>query len=476
LKESAVLEKPHMTRRELVRRGLAGAAVIAAGSAVAPVVGDSGNERQTRLHTAVRAGDFLNSIGVCSSITGRGETLKGTIDVLKYTGIRFIRCGLEDRIAVQDMIDLHDQTGARIAYGLLSGGTNLARLLDESRQLASAGVLLAVEGNNEPNNWPVTYGGEKGGGRNLSWLPVAKLQRDLYRGVKSDPVLRDCPVWNLSEGGAQTDNVGLQFLAIPDGAGTLMPDGTQYADFANCHNYITHPSWPGLHDNQTWLSAGPGPDCPVNGLYKQYGVTWRNKFRGYSETELLTLPRVTTETGYPVGKDVTEEIQARLFMNLYLSQFKRGWSYTAIYLLRTRSNEPAHHTYAMYKIDYTPKQAAHYLHNLTTILADGGSIVTPGQLDYSIPSQPTTVHDLLLQKSDGTFELVLWGERFAGGSDSIMVNLGARCAAVKVYDPTTGASPVQSLSDVDSVALRLSDHPMIVELHAADRNLHRLES
>jgi hypothetical protein len=132
---------------------------------------------------AIAASDFLNSIGACSSITGRGETLTGTIEALRYTGIRFLRCGLEDRISVEDMIRLHKGTGARIAYGLLSGGTNFVRLLDESRGLASAGALLAVEGNNEPNNWGIQYQGEAGG-RNLSWLPVARLQRDLYNGVR----------------------------------------------------------------------------------------------------------------------------------------------------------------------------------------------------------------------------------------------------------------------------------------------------
>ena len=71
--------------------------------------------------TAIAAGDFLNSMGVCSSITGRGETLAGTIATLEYTGIRFIRCGLEDRIAVEDMIALYEQTGAKVVYGLLSG-------------------------------------------------------------------------------------------------------------------------------------------------------------------------------------------------------------------------------------------------------------------------------------------------------------------------------------------------------------------
>jgi hypothetical protein len=453
----------YITRREFMRHGLAAAAAIAAGPAAARTAGASPNDNQVQPHVAVSVNDFLNSIGVCSSVTGRGETLAGTIDALKYTGIRFIRCGLEDRISVDDMIDLHNRTGARIAYGLLSGGTDLDRLIRQAKQLASAGALLAVEGNNEPNNWGIRYQGEAGG-RNRSWLPVAKLQRDLCKAVKSDPVLKNCPVWNITESGAETDNVGLQFLTIPAGADTLMPDGTVYADYANCHNYITHPSWRGLHDNQTWLSASPGRDCPVDGLYGNYGSTWRNHFAGYSESQLLMLPRVTTETGYPIGGDVTEEIQARLFLNLYLSQFARRWSHTAIYLLRTRSNEPAHERYAVYKMDYTPKQAAHYLHNLTTILKDDGPAFSPGRLIYSIPGRPPTVHDLLLQKNDGTFELVLWGERFTGGSDAVTVNLGTAYATAKVYDPTTGTSPTQTLTNIASAELTLTDHPLIIEL------------
>lgn len=413
--------------------------------------------------TAIAANDFLNSLGVCSSITGRGETLEGTIDALKYTGIRFIRCGLEDKISVQDMITLHNQTDARITYGLLSGGTDIERLLRESRQLASADALLAIEGNNEPNNWGITYQGIAGG-RNLSWLSVAKLQIDLYKAVKSDPLLKNYPVWSISESGAQTDNAGLQFLTIPEGADALMPPGTQYADYANCHNYITHPGWPGLHDNQAWLSASPGSDCPVDGLYKNFGSTWNKKFTGYSDPELETLPRVTTETCFPAGGEVTEEIQARLIVDLYLSQFKRGWSHTAVYLLRTRVNEPAHENYAIYKMDYTPKQVAHYLHNLTTILTDKESIETPGSLDYKILDQPDTVHDLLLQKNDGSFFLVVWGERFTGSSDHITLDLGKRYRSVKIYDTTVGTSAISTLKRTDSVRLTMGNHPVVIEL------------
>jgi hypothetical protein len=412
---------------------------------------------------AVSANTFLNSMGVCSSISGRGETLEGSIEALNYTGIRWVRCGLEDDITTSEMITLRKKTDAKIAFGLLSGNTNIAAIIDTSRILAGADALLAIEGNNEPNNWPIVYKGQQGGGE-YSWLPVSQLQNDLYKAVKTDAVLQNYPVWNISESGAQTDNVGLQFLIIPDSAKTKMPGGTRYADYANCHNYITHPAWPGLHDNQTWLSSSPGADCPVDGLYANYGLTWKNKFEGNSLSQLQKMPRVTTETGYSIDENVTEEIQARLFLNLYLSQFKRGWSFTAIYLLRTRSNEPHHEPYAIFKKDYTPKIAAHYLHHLTTILEDRESDIVPGQVNYSIPDQPETVHDLLLQKANGTYFLVIWGERFAGGSDTITVNPTQTYHTINIYDPTVGTSSVKTIYNAGSVKLSMTNHPIIIEL------------
>ncbi len=414
--------------------------------------------------TAVSANVFLNSIGVVSAVSRRGEDLASTIKAAKYLGLRWFRSGYESRVPVADLIELHNQTGVGFSYGLLSGGTNIPRLLDGARQLAEAGALIAIEGPNEPNNWGITYQDKKGG-RDLSWLPVAKLQRDLYNAVKSDPVLGNYPVWNLSEGGAQMDNVGLQFLTIPDDADTLMLAGTKYADYANCHNYMTHPGWPGLHDNQTWIAADPTSACKVDGLYGNYGSTWRHHYSGYSEPDLLTLPRVTTETGVRIRGTVTEEVQALLYLSVYLDQFKRGWRYTSIYLLRDRIDERGNQTFGFYRPDYTPRLAATYLHNLTTILADNSSVSTPGNLNYSIPNQPVTVHDLLLQKSDGKFELVVWDERLSG-SDNVTVNLGATFASVTIYDPKMGISPIQSLNNVSSVALTLSNHPVIIEIPA----------
>ncbi len=417
---------------------------------------------------AIPTGDFLDSIGVNSTFPDRGQPLPKTIEMIQYGGFRWVRGGIEGLTehgptTVQTYLDLHKATGVRFSWGLVSGGSDLHKLITTARQIAAAGALLAFEGNNEPNNWGVTYQGEPGGGRAPSWMAVAKLQRDLYQAVKSDPVLKKYPIWSISENGAERDNVGLQFLTIPPGADTLMPAGTQYADFANVHNYIYHPNSPGLMDNRTWNAADPGPGCKVDGLYGNYGLTWAKHFQGYSPAELKTLPRVTTETGTGIHGDITEEIQALNLMSMYLDQFRRGWSYTCVYLLRDRTDEGGNQTFGFFRPDYTPRKAAVYLHNLTTILADKGTIRQPAQLDYSIPHEPATVHDMLLQNSNGTFQLVVWGERLQG-ADEVSVLLGGGHRSVRVYDPTVGTEPVQNLGAADAVMLKLTDHPLIIAI------------
>ncbi|MGA2245639.1 MAG: glycosyl hydrolase [Verrucomicrobiota bacterium] len=412
---------------------------------------------------AVRAADFLDSIGVNSAIDRRGESLAKTVECAQYLGIRWFRSGIEDCRDVRVFVDFHRRTGARFSWSPGSGGSDLARLMATARELAAADALLAFEGPNEPNNWGVTYAGEKGGGQEPSWLAVAKLQAALYQAVKGDPELRKYPVWSITEGGAEKDNVGLQFLTIPDGANTLLPAGTRFADAANVHNYIYHPNAPGLEDNKTWKAADPGPACRVDGLFSEYGRTWAQHYAGYPPDTLAKLPRVTTETGVLIDGSITEEVQALNLLSLYLDQFKRGWDHTAAYLLRDRVDEAGNQKFGFYAPDYAPRKAALYLHNLTTILADSGSQAAPDSLLYSVEPQPSTVHDLLLQKADGTFELAVWGEQLSG-TNQVTVRLGTKVETAEVYDPTLGTSPVERHSRTDAVALTLSNHPLILAL------------
>lgn len=396
---------------------------------------------------------FLSSLGVNTHVS-QGYNPGSYVLPLRYLGVRNIR---DSERNLPGLILLHQQAGVRV--DLL--GDDVVGLVAAAKTLARAGALLSVEGPNEPNNFLITHNGKRGGGTTGSWLPVAEFQRELYSAVKSDQELKGYPVFHVSEGGAETENVGLQFLSIPAGATTLLPEGTQFADYANVHNYVSGIRI-GYVDNQTWQAADPTLDSHWDGLYAEYGRTWKRHFPGYSNAELQTLPRVTTETGWDAANVQEERIQGIVLVNTYLAQYKRGWRHTFIYQLGEGEGGGGHQ--GLFHENWTPKLAATYIHNLTTILADENRSATPGSFAYSIPNKPPTVHDLLLQRSDGVFQLVVWGEQVSG-TNNVTVNLGSVRAIVKVYDVTLGEAPIQTLENITNIPLTITDHALIVEIH-----------
>ncbi len=408
---------------------------------------------------AVSSDKFLSSLGVNTHVD-QGYDPNSYVAPLRYLGVRNIR---DSGRNVPGLLLLHQQAG--IFVDLL--GADVIDTVAAAKMLARADALLSIEGPNEPNNFPVTYNGLIGGSAG-GWAAVAQLQKDLYSTIKGDQELMQYPVFHVSEGGAETDNMGLQFLKIPSDAKTLMPDGTEYADYANVHNYVSGIRI-GYVDNQAWQAADPTLDGfwkgiygHWDGLYGEYGRTWKSGFRGYSDGQLEALPRVTTETGWDAPRLEDERTQGVVLVNTYLAQFKRRWRYTFIYELG--EGEGGGGNQGLFHKDWTPKLAATYIHNLTSILVDPTPVLTrPGTLDYSVASQSSTVHDLLLQKSSGPFELVVWGESVRG-SNAIKIDLGTAHAVVRMFDVTLGVTPIQTLRNVSSIDLSLNDHAMVVEI------------
>ncbi len=418
--------------------------------------------------TALPLRDFLNSIGACTHIAQGIDNPTNVAECLAYAGIRNIRDDAStSEPTVRGWIYIHKRCGAKVCLLPVNGDVERTLAMDEA--LAAEGALLAVEGPNEPNNFPVKYHGVRSSKTNS--LPVAEFQRDLYKAVKDDPKLSGIPVFASSEaGGSEPNNCGLQFLKIPANAGTLMPEGTVFGDFANTHNYVCD-HLTNICDNNAWDAEDPALNGRWDGMHVEYGHTWwKPGYDGYSDDRLRALPKVTTETGWVTrGKDaITEEQQARLFLNLYLAAFKRGWSYTFVYMLR---DDPGQGYWGLFRTNYAPKPSAIYLHNLTTILGAGLKSVDPGgraanreALPCSIPNEPATAHDLLLEKGGGVWDLVIWSER-ANGSDDVTINFGSGIDSARVYDPTTGTAPVgMGSGNTTDLTLSVSDHPLVIEV------------
>jgi hypothetical protein len=474
--------------------------------------------------TAVPVSEFLNSIGVNTSLNARGETILQTIECLNYIGARYIRSGAPDgtNVRTDHFRWLYEECDARFSMILSPEGDanpangypgGIPHLIQGAKDVIAAikdpEAIVGFEGCNEPNNWGNIYQGEKGGGHwkqeynettgkwedvfdPQPWKPLARYQRDFYAALKADPVLGtsgyNYPVWSMTDVGTAWENVGLHFLTVPQGAEGVdaeFPAGTIFADVACIHNYFIHPAWGARSNNQTWVAADPVTRISLNSLYGNFGKTWSKGYDGYSDEQLLSLPRVTSETGTTIdGLNITEEMQGLMYLSCYLAQFKQGFRYTAIYILRDRVDEGGNQTFGFYKPSYQPRTSAHYLHNMTSILADRQSIAQTGALRYAFSSKPVTVHDLLLQKSDGTMMLVVWSEKYArgAGADNIDLQFDETVKRINVYnpaqysdaDPEAGIRPVATYSNVSQIPLSLLNHPYIIEINPVETSIEEI--
>ena len=294
------------------------------------------------------------------------------------------------------------------------------------------GSILAIEGPNEVNLQPVTYNGGSG------LINAAEFQQALDSAVRADPALSNIPVYNLTMAYLDATQYGQ--------LGNL----SQAANYANSHAYTP--------DSQT----------PASGL---------SVILPYAQLDAPGLPTVITETGFDTNpadaySGVDQTVQAKLTLDTLMDAFKDGVAQTYLYELF----DDASGNWGLFNADGTPKLAATAVHNLTTILADPGSTSSfiPGSLSYSVPDLPANGNQLLLEKSNGTFDLVVWAEadiwnpttqsEIVAPTETSTVEFGQAEALVQVFDPLQGTTPIATYSNVSSIQVSLSDHPLIIQI------------
>jgi hypothetical protein len=221
---------------------------------------------------AIRANDFLNSLGAGTHDIQGLDNAAQIESALEYTGIRNIRDDATHNTggpaSVGDLCAIHVATGAMVDELPIvdSDSNNIADTQAEYEQLAACGAMLYAEGPNEPNNEPFYYQ-SKQCNAGSTFAPCAAYMQALYSMVHSDPKLAGMQVVGMTEVGAEPDNVGLQFLTVPAGSGSDVSSGTTFADIANCHNYVQGNRSAGtkLIDNHARYAetiARSGPDAP----------------------------------------------------------------------------------------------------------------------------------------------------------------------------------------------------------------------
>jgi hypothetical protein len=398
--------------------------------------------------TVMRSSSFVATLGVNTHIPytdGGYANISNVIADLQYLGIDEVRDGISNGYAGSAPISSFiavAQAGIHFTFCLnatTTAGLQASLALVDQVNAAVPGSVIAVEGPNEINNAPVTYNGVGG------LQGALDLQMALYGMVHADKNLPGVAVDYFTGYNAGSVAVG------PDPATT-----------------------PGLADYDTqhpYPNNGQAPDL------------WVNRTQALGNETPATGPAVYTETGYSTNGgttgDVNQDVQAKYTLDLLMDDARSGIAHTDLYQLMDAyqpGSPQGDDGFGLFDPSNQPKEAATAIRDLTTILADPGATAatfTTTAIPYSVTDLPSTGNSMVIQKSDGASDIVVWNEpeiwneakgtEIAAAKRTVTVDLGATYQTVKVFDPLSGAAPIETLSNVSSVSLGLTDHPLIVE-------------
>ncbi len=389
-----------------------------------------------------RASTFINSIGVNTHVEytdGKYLNWKNVIADLNYLGVKNVRDGA-----------VWSKNQGQGAYGKLAdAGFKIDMIVQGSRDpkeaataiaqwsAAHPGALVAVEGPNEINNGHITYGGMTGVAAGVAY------QNAMNTAVKGLSAIKGVDIYGLTGANATTTS-----------------------DYANFHAYA---------------NKGAQPyNTLVAGLKSQ-------------TTAMAGKPIVLTETGYftaATAKNGVDQLtQAKLTLNTLMDASKLGVTRTYLYQLLDAYKDPTgtsvDKNLGLFDLTGAPKQAATAIHNLTTLLADTGataSTFTPHDMNYTASNLPVGGNSLMLEKSNGAHDVILWGEPdiwdevkhapIAVAANPVTVSFGTEHHAVSVFDPLVSATKaIATYKDVTSLQVGVSDHPIILEVTAVASNL-----
>lgn len=385
---------------------------------------------------SMRAADFTGSIGVNIHMTGF-NTAAGAASLtaaMTYLGIGHARvAATSDVLAPGKALGTMAATGISFDMLMPSGITPTATIgALASFAGAHAGAVGAIEGPNEINNFAISYNGLAGLAAAVAFVDMAASLAAGYSALSATPIY--------------------DLTGAPRSA-TLSADR---AGYVNIHPYIQN---------------GDEPGQKLAGIIAQHAVPGKGV--------------VITETGYQTGptangwEGVDQATQAKLTLNLLADATKLGVSQTYLYQLKdyrdTGVASPDNHL-GLFDTAMNPKPVATAIHNLTAILADTGSAATSFSthaLDFTLSGLPASGNSLVLEKSNGLHDIMVWAEpdiwnqashsEIAVKATPTTMNFTS-AVDVKVYDPLVSDAPVATYAHVSQVTLSLTDHPLVVEV------------
>lgn len=391
--------------------------------------------------TAVAVASFLASVGVNVNIYPSTEG--SVVSKLAYVGINHARVEAPTSLSAAQAFAAIGSAG--IKFDMITTTWDLPITQAMLNTMFSyidinAPYVQSIEGPNEIQNDPDTYQG-------LSGAPAFQaLQETLYAMVQSDS--------NLTNSSTQTPVLSFSNTPGQTPAGYTSPlDAT---DYASVHAY-GQPAvlpWQVIQPTLAVTSIAPGKPVMV------------------TETGLST---VATTQGVPQEQQAIYDLDA-LFDDMLLG-VTRTYLFNLVDFNASSTDTNFSAYYGLFESDGAIKYAGRAMHNLTKILADpSGSASQPTDtLGYTLSGLPANSHSLLLEKSSGVFDIIVWTE-----NDSLY-NTQSRLLSrapitpwtlsfdngsenVTVYDPLWSPHPTQVASGQTVMPMTLAGHPIIIEV------------
>ena len=399
--------------------------------------------------TAKSADAFVDSIGVN---THYGNAAHGA-------GNAYFNPLLDAKLAELGIRHLRDHTWSDAGLARIDGlyttyGIRTNLILGETTRSPATLVNIlknhpayeAIEGLNEPDFTTRSYNGLTDDPSTNQYPATKAFQNDLYAAFKADAQTNHIPVLSPA--------MGRSFRSQH-----LIPINF---DVAAMHSY----AW--ATPNLTSHPPSAGLDTAIADMAALRGS------KPLWATESGYFNRSSTDT-----RRVPESVSAKYIPRLFGEFFNRGIERTYLYELADQgpSATAREENFGLLRFDMSEKPAFVAMENLIDLLEDpeAGEFTTDS-LDYTITGTGdiSKVHHTLLQKSDGTFYLMLWQEAgsFDRPSQTIIVNppiaitltLNDPMSQARTYLTNQSLTPTATYVNPTAINLNVPDEMLVVEL------------
>jgi hypothetical protein len=356
----------------------------------------------TTPHTAVASDAVVDSVGInvhLSYAPSPYQNFAAVEDALVNLQIRHLRDGLAAEAPTSPYIVEHNLLGQLGIDSIFTTSVGQSAALIQSFPPM---LTQCFAGYDSPNEYDIQSV--------ANWVPPLKAQLQVTsNAVRSPNVSKRYPVIGPSL---------VQTASYPQ-----LGNISQYVDYGNLHNY------PGGRNPGT--AGWGGLDAQGNA----YGsIPWN---LDQLAMDAPNLPYYTTETGYTndltIPNSVPQSVSAVYMPRLILEQWRAGFTRTFLYELVSEGGED----YGLISSNWQRKPAYYALANLLVFLYDRGHTFKPGSLNYGIAGGDSNLHQLLMQRHDGTFFLALWLEEPS-------YNVNTRTAIAVAPEPITIQLPAGS--------------------------------